>query len=71
MRKLNNDDKRKRGCEFCQNVIPGHYEGNVYKSRRCPFEECPYHELDGSQSYEQFMLNTDSMGIVRALEAIG
>lgn len=71
MRPINNAERKKRGCEYCHNMIPRHLEGKTWKPRRCPYEECPYHELDASQSYDQFMLNTDSMGIVRALEALG
>ena len=45
MRFLTNDEVAKRGCLDCQD-LRGY--------RRCPHRECPYTDLDGYESFEEF-----------------
>ena len=45
MRTLDVDEKRQRGCDFCQD-IKGY--------RHCPHAVCPYHDLDEFTAFEEF-----------------
>ena len=55
-------EKRQRGCQYCENVK----ETTRYDSIRtaCPFEECPYRELDKHKSYESYLKSEDSKILV-------
>ena len=49
MRHLKPNEKRKRGCMFCADMVK---DGRRHS---CPYAECPYHELDGFDSYSQYL----------------
>ena len=51
MRKIHLDRKRKRGCGYCLDFIPS---GKVGKRSKCPYDECPYHELDDVKTYDEY-----------------
>lgn len=52
-----------RGCSYCLDCEKTHLTreeyGQLYRRGTrpprwlCPFESCPYHELDGAESYEE------------------
>lgn len=49
MRRIELEEKKQRGCGYCL-----HYRTGAGKSY-CPFDECPYHELDNVTSYEEYL----------------
>ena len=71
MRLLHNEERMKRGCIHCADVIPPHHQAPYSKLRKCPYDECIYHELDGYESYQQY-LAANSQGddfIARMIES--
>lgn len=52
MKKIKAAEKRKRGCDYCADVI-GRW--------KCPYEECPYKELDKYSTYGQYLKSKDSI----------
>jgi hypothetical protein len=53
MRKLERQEMRKRGCNYCTNVVKKKM-GCCYVYK-CPHDECPYHELDAFDTYSQYI----------------
>ena len=51
MRKIHNADAAKRGCRWCADSIKP--TGNSV--RRCPYDECPYHEMDKYETYQEYL----------------
>lgn len=47
MRVLSKDDRKKRGCRYCADR----------KSCWCKHDECPYHELDDVETYEDYYIS--------------
>ena len=45
MRIVYDKEMRQRGCILCQ---------DFKRSRNCPYEECPYHDLDEFTTIEEF-----------------
>lgn len=45
-RELTSQEMKKRGCRWCLDYRRG---------KRCKYFECPYHELDGYSTYEQYL----------------
>ena len=45
-RLLKQKEQRARGCRYCADCKDGWW---------CPFEVCPYFELDGHDRYQDFM----------------
>ena len=53
VRILSEQEKIKRGCDDCahvQNDIINHKVKKV-----CPYDECPYHELDEFDTYSEYL----------------
>ena len=63
MRKINKPIKRKRGCAYCLDFIPWEMVGNTRKKAKCPHEECPYHEMDNSKTYDEYVESVSDMPI--------
>lgn len=60
MRLLKLSEIEQRGCRFCADEIR--------KNRNmCPYEECPYHELDNVKTYGEYMQKTNTRGLARVL----
>lgn len=55
MRFVEKDEKEKRGCLYCLDYKKRRGEGN----RMCKHKECPYHELDEFENYEDFFKAQD------------
>lgn len=51
---------KKRGCWYCTDF-----------KRKCPHAECPYHELDGFKTYEEYLKKGKKNGLVKMLEDLG
>lgn len=72
MRRILVSERKKRGCDYCNDVIPPVYSGKtIRRTRRCPYDECPHHELDKVKSYDEYLKKTKGSGLVRVLEALG
>lgn len=61
MRMLNNEMKKKRGCMYCADLVHGRRNG-------CPHDECPYHELDKYETYNQYMKQASPLTISQLLK---
>lgn len=59
---LTDQEKRQRGCEDC---------AHVYKKYSCPFEICPYGELDKFARFQDYLKATESTvpQIIKKLKA--
>lgn len=63
MRPVNLSRKHKRGCGYCLDYIPTRKVGKTTKRARCPFDVCPYHELDKYKKYEEYVSSLSSFPI--------
>lgn len=61
MRFITKKEHQQRGCAFCTDVqstrgmqYDGNNKGLYAKGRACPYNECPYHEMDEYTSYKEF-----------------
>lgn len=55
MRLLQVEEIKKRGCTYCIDVVPTFKQEPHFKRRKCPYDECPHHELDGYESYDKYL----------------
>jgi hypothetical protein len=56
MRVIHKRERTQRGCIYCADVVPPSVDGdNISKRRYCPHSECPYHELDGANTYTEYL----------------
>lgn len=55
---LKKSERDKRGCNDCANMIRTELGNGV--THTCPYEECPYHELDKYNTYEECLNSEDS-----------
>ena len=63
MRELKQKTLKKRGCDYCLD----HRKPNAASLHRCIHRECPYHELDGFETYEEFFKVTESQNPLKVL----
>lgn len=61
--------QKKRGCCYCTHMIWG--SKKPYRPRQCPFDECPYHQLDGYKSYTQYLKDTGASNMAQLLKTAG
>lgn len=61
MRKIHLDRKHKRGCGYCLDLIPWEKIVNKARPSKCPYDECPYHELDDVNTYEEYVDSVSNM----------
>ena len=66
MRKIHNEDAVKRGCRHCADSVKP--KG---KTRRCPYDECPYHELDKFESYGEYLKSIKEDPVSKFLKLLG
>lgn len=45
-RLLNTKERNQRGCDFCE---------DCHKKHWCPYEVCPYTEMDGFTKYQDYL----------------
>lgn len=55
MRIIHNKERVQRGCIYCEEVMPPEKDGRNPRQRKCPHEECPYHQLDGMKTYGEYL----------------
>jgi hypothetical protein len=65
MRQIRKEEKKQRGCDYCENVIPPNVSGKAI--RQCPYDECPYHELDEAESYNEYLKKYGDVNIGKFL----
>ena len=75
MRELTREESNKRGCRFCRNIrrVKGYKkEGSKWPIRLfvCPFDECPYHELDEHETYDDYLDSNVGKGSIDDLLAV-
>lgn len=60
MRYLEKNEMHQRGCDLCTSLIRKHgiSGDNREVSKACPYEICPYEEMDEFESYTNYM-NSD------------
>jgi hypothetical protein len=71
MRRLHNKERYQRGCDFCIDKVKCKTVANKQVMSRCPYDECPYHELDGINTYDEFLKASSSVGLLKLLDAFG
>ena len=54
-------EQRQRGCFYCLDFV----------DMACKHKECPYHELDGFKTYEEYLKKSQKNGLVKMLEELG
>ena len=64
MRVLKESETYQRGCWLCADL---HKVRGGRRVNHCPYEECPYHELDSVKTYGEYMRKTKSSRLARAL----
>ena len=64
MREVTEQDQEKRGCFYCMDMIRVKCkteDGKYRKARReCPYDTCPYHELDDHGTYTGYLESVES-----------
>lgn len=63
MRKLHNEERKHRGCDWCADSIAPEYSARTKTQRKCPYDECPYSEMDGFDKYKDYVLSIGSDNI--------
>lgn len=54
---------KSRGCTYCDD-----FERN---DNKCPHRSCPYHELDGFKTYEEYMKKSKKDCFAKLLDSLG
>ncbi len=64
MRYIIDLNSNKRGCEICADVVKAkrHYNGETTYPKACPYDECPYHELDDVKNYSEYDKRMKKLG---------
>lgn len=73
MRALDKKEMTKRGCVYCMDVAKECFPDTLHpkcKKWACPYEECPYHELDDFDSYSQYLKSSEASSLKRILHAM-
>ena len=55
-------EKKQRGCMYCNHMKAKEFGKEIRTA--CPFDECPYHDLDKYKTYDEFMASDDSLILV-------
>ena len=71
MRLLHNAERAKRGCKYCAEIIPPDRDDRYYRRLECPHKQCPYHDLDDTNSYSEYMEKSNMIGLEKILEELG
>jgi hypothetical protein len=67
MRPLTDKGIRKRGCYYCADKERMYDDKKRSYVNLCPYDKCPYHELDDVKTYGEYIQKTDESGLARAL----
>ena len=62
MRILPTQEEIKRGCDYCAHVNDYCAHVNDTVKKVCPYDECPYHELDEFDTYSEYLKRLLSKG---------
>jgi hypothetical protein len=67
-RRLRKTEQEQRGCQYCMYMLPPRFKN---ENRRCPYKECPYHELDNVKTYGEYLKKSGSINIAKLLNLQG
>jgi len=67
MREIDREEKVKRGCEYCKDITKKKKKKFYGKAATphlvigeyCPYDECPYKELNNHDTYGEYLKNTE------------
>ena len=60
MRNLTYEEMRKRGCSYCTDMTKCEKGSSGSYKYICSYDECPYHELDKFDTYEDYLKSKES-----------
>lgn len=61
MRKVAYKERKKRGCVYCT-------EHRVRRYIYCKHNECPFHELDGHKTYNDYLKSCPEVDLMKLLQ---
>lgn len=67
--KLSTSVQRKRGCNYCADKVPRQVK--PFRRSYCPHDECPYHQLDGFNTYTEYLKSIHASNITEILKYAG
>jgi hypothetical protein len=67
MRNLRKNCVEQRGCKYCLDRIPPEDRGTHHTASKCPHYECPYHELDEVEDYNDYLNGISDIPLGRVL----
>ena len=70
MRELKQAEQTKRGCKLCADVEKIAKKGK-YPRRHCPYDKCPYHELDGFKTYKDYLISVSDDPVSNIIKELG
>ncbi len=65
MRIISKAEKKKRGCVECYDLVQ--YIGRNCRVA-CPYDECPYHELDKYDTYSAYLKANGALSVDKLLK---
>lgn len=71
MRKVLISEIVQRGCTYCHDMIPKEVKGRKYCETTCPYNKCPYHQLDDVKKYGEYMKIATEGDLVKLLDDLG
>lgn len=71
MRFIHNKERVQRGCTYCTDAVIVSRKKGDYRNRKCPYDECPYHELDGFETYGDYLKSTGSTSLTVLFKELG
>ena len=69
MKRMTWAKRKQRGCGYCLDHIPWYDRSTTGNKSKCPYDECPYHELDNTETYDEYADSISPISIA-ALMAI-
>ena len=68
MRRIMRKERVQRGCAYCMFSVMKSWGGSNW--RHCPYDECPYRELDKYKTYREY-LEKEGLNIRLTIDLIG
>lgn len=69
MRKIHNAERIQRGCAFCADC--GWIKKKLDRVRGCPYDVCPYHQLDKVKRYDDYLKSIGADTMYMLLKSLG
>lgn len=71
MRVVHHAERSQRACYYCIDQASQDEDGKKLKTKRCPYDECPYHEMDGYKTYGDYLKATGGNTVTKLLKTLG